>query len=66
LVDDVRLRLFEEVAVSDNGETKSALAELTLEQIIERCNPMGNLDELLIGDLTSADEDKFFGILEGA
>lgn len=52
--------------MSRNGETNSAPAELTIEQIIERCSPMGNLDGLVINDLTEADEDKFFGVLEGA
>ncbi len=51
--------------MSDNNVTKSAAtADLTIEQIIERCEPMGNLDDLLIDDLTEEDEDKFFGILE--
>jgi len=57
--------LSKEVVVSDNNVTKSAAtADLTIEQIIERCEPMGNLDDLLIDDLTEEDEDKFFGILE--
>lgn len=51
--------------MSDNNVTQSAAsADQTIEQIIERCEPMGNLDDLVIDDLTEDDEDKFFGILE--
>lgn len=49
----------------DNDLTgPAAPAEVTIEEIIERCEPMGNLDDLLIDDLTEQDEDRFFGILE--
>lgn len=48
--------------VSTENVTNSA--EVTIEQIIERCKPMGSLDKLLIDDLTAKDEDEFFGILE--
>jgi hypothetical protein len=34
------------------------------EQIIEGTEPMGDLGELLIDDLTEGDEDQVFGILE--
>jgi len=51
--------------MSDNNVTESAAsAEQTIEEIIERCEPMGNLDDLVIDDLTEEDEDEFFGILE--
>ena len=51
--------------VPGNNVTQSAASsEVTIEQIIERCEPMGNLDDLLIDDLTEGDEDRFFGILE--
>lgn len=51
--------------MSDNNVSQSpASADQTIEQIIERCEPMGNLDELVIDDLTEDDEDEFFGILE--
>lgn len=51
--------------MSDKNSTDSAAsAEVTIEQIIESCEPMGNLDSQLIDDLTEDDEDKFFGILE--
>ena len=51
--------------MSDNNVTQSAAsADQTIEQIIERCEPMGNLDDLVIADLTEEDEDEFFGILE--
>lgn len=51
--------------MSDNNVTQSAAsADQTIEQIIERCEPMGDLDDLVIDDLTEEDEDKFFGILE--
>jgi len=52
-------------AMSDNNVTQSAAsADQSIEQIIERCEPMGNLDDLVIDDLTEEDEDEFFGILE--
>jgi hypothetical protein len=38
------------------------LAEVTIGQIINSCEPMGNLDNLLIDDLTEDDEDQFFGL----
>lgn len=38
--------------------------DVTIEQIIERCMPMGSLDRLLMDGLTEEDEDEFFGILE--
>ena len=47
-----------------SGKNVTNSAELTIEQIIERCMPMGRLDKLLIDDLTEEDEDEFFGILE--
>jgi len=51
--------------MSDNNVTQSAASvDVTIEQIIGRCEPMGSLDELVIDDLTEEDEDKFFGILE--
>ncbi len=51
--------------MSDKNVTDSAAsAEATIQQIIENCEPMGNLDNLLVDDLTEDDEDKFFGILE--
>jgi hypothetical protein len=34
------LDLFEEVHVSDNDKTESAPVEVTIQQIIERCEPM--------------------------
>jgi hypothetical protein len=49
--------------VSRENVTNSV--EVTIEQIIDRCTPMGSLDKLVIDDLTEKDEDEFFGILEG-
>jgi hypothetical protein len=51
-----------EMPVSKENVTNST--EATIEQIIERCKPMGGLDKLLIDDLNEEDEDEFFGILE--
>lgn len=42
----------------------AASTDLTIEQIIERAEPMGNLGDLVIEDLTEEDEDLFFGILQ--
>ena len=47
-----------------SGKNVTNSAEVTIEQIIKRCKPMGSLDKLLIEDLTEEDEDEFFGILE--
>lgn len=41
-----------------------ATDDRTIAQIIERCEPMGKLDGLVIDDLTEEDEGEFFGILE--
>lgn len=51
--------------MSDDNVTQSAVWDVpTIAQIIERTQPMGNLDDLVIDDLTEEDEDLFFGILE--
>ena len=42
----------------------AAWADLTLEQHLQRTEPMTNLQGLLIDDLTDEDGDLFFGILE--
>jgi hypothetical protein len=47
-----------------SGKNMTNSADVTIEQIIERCKPMGGLDKLLIDDLNEEDEDEFFGILE--
>lgn len=39
-------------------------ASVTIQQIIDACKPMGDLDSLLIPDLTEEDEGTFFGVLE--
>lgn len=53
--------------MSDTNVTQSAAsADVTIEQIIERCEPMGNLDDLLIDDLTEEDEDTRKRICSGA
>ena len=55
------MSLSKEAPVAEN-ETDST--EMTIRQIVKGCEPMGNLDHLLIDDLTEEDEDQFFGILE--
>lgn len=56
-----------EVPMSDDNETHSAVRdEPTIAQIIERTKPMGNLDDLVIDDLTEEDERVFFRTLEDA
>ena len=51
--------------MSDDNVTQPAVRdEPTIAQIVERTQPMGNLDDLVIDDLTEEDEDVFFGILE--
>lgn len=53
--------------MSDDNETHSAVRdEPTIAQIIERTKPMGNLDDLVIDDLTEEDERVFFRTLEDA
>jgi len=37
---------------------------VTIQQIIDDCEPMGDLGRLLVSDLTQEDEDTFFGVLE--
>lgn len=36
----------------------------TIAEIVERCQPMGDLGRFAIDDLTAAEEDEFFAILE--
>ena len=48
----------------DSASGPKATDDRTIAQIIERCEPMGNLDGLAIHDLTEEDEEEFFGILE--
>lgn len=55
------MSLSKEAPVAEN-ETDST--EMTIWQIINACEPMGNLGHLLIGDVTEEDEDQFFGVLE--
>ena len=51
--------------MTDDDVTRPlASSDPTIEQIIEGCEPMGNLNDLLIEDLTEEDEERFFGILE--
>jgi hypothetical protein len=37
---------------------------LTIAEIVERCQPMGDPGRFVIDDLTAAEEDEFFAILE--
>lgn len=39
-------------------------ASSTIAAIVERCQPMGDLGRFAIDDMTAAEEDEFFAILE--
>jgi hypothetical protein len=55
----------EEVLMTDEETPGSkAWAGVTIQQIIDDCEPMGDLGRLLVSDLTEEDEDTFFGLLE--
>jgi hypothetical protein len=44
----------------------TATAPPTLEELLRGLEPMGDLTEFAIDDLSAEDEDEFFGILERA
>ncbi len=48
----------------DETPGSMAWAEVSIQQIIDDCEPMGDLGRLLVWDLTEEDEDTFFGVLE--
>ncbi len=49
--------------VTDSEPTPSEPNEPTLDELIERAQPMGDLSRFIIEDLTEEDENEFFSIL---
>jgi hypothetical protein len=49
--------------VTDPEPTPGGLAQPTLDELIGRAQPMGDLSRFIIDDLTKEDEDEFFSIL---
>ena len=49
---------------NSNTEDLGHASPLTIAGIVERCQPMGDLGRFAIDDLTAAEEDEFFAILE--
>jgi hypothetical protein len=51
--------------VSDSNRDESLqTVPSTIAAIVKRCEPMGDLGRFAIDDLTAAEEDEFFAILE--
>ncbi len=58
-------RQSEEVLTTDEATPGlKAWAGVTIQQIIDDCEPMGDVGRLLVSDLAQKDEDTFFGVLE--
>ena len=51
------------VDVSDAETTPTKPVETTLDDLIARARPMGDLSRFIIDDLTEEDEQQFFSIL---
>ena len=49
---------------NSNTEDSGHRSRLTIAEIVGRCQPMGDLGQFVIDDLTAAEEDEFFAILE--
>jgi hypothetical protein len=49
---------------NSNTEDLGHASPLTIDEIVERCEPMGDLGRFAIDDLTAAEEGEFFAILE--
>ena len=49
---------------NSNTEDLGHASPLTIAEIVERCQPIGDLGWFAIDDLTAAEEDEFFAILE--
>lgn len=47
-----------------NSDEFRQTAPSTIAAIVKRCQPMGDLGRFAIDDLTAAEEDEFFAILE--
>jgi hypothetical protein len=61
----LRSQLLRRCIVSNsNTEDLGHATPLTIAAIVERCQPMGDLGRFAIDDLTAAEEDEFFAILE--
>jgi hypothetical protein len=61
----LRSQLLRRCTVSNsNTEALGHASPLTIAEIVERCQPMGDLGRFAIDDLTAAEEDEFFAILE--
>lgn len=52
------------IVSNSNTEDLGHASPLTIAEIVERCQPMGDLGRFAIDDLTPAEEDEFFAILE--
>ena len=48
------------------GPAPARPLELTIAEIVERLEPMGDLGRFVIEDLSPAEEDEFFSILNNA
>ena len=48
---------------SNRDESRQTVPS-TIAAIVKRCEPMGDLGRFAIDDLTAAEEDEFFAILE--
>ena len=51
---------------SDSEDLRNQASTMTIDEIVRRCQPMGDLGQFAIDDLTAAEEDEFFSILEDA
>ncbi len=51
------------VDVSDVESTPTGTPEPTLDELVARAAPVGDLSRFVIDDLTENEEDEFFGIL---
>ena len=47
-----------------NSDEFPQTAPSTIDAIVKRCEPMGDLGRFAIDDLTADEEDEFFAILE--
>lgn len=52
------------VSNSNTEESGHTASSMTIAEIVRRCQPMGDLGRFAIDDLTAAEEDEFFAILE--
>jgi hypothetical protein len=52
--------------VSYPSGTRQTHAELTIAEVLQGGEPMGDLSRFAVEDLTPEEEDEFFGILEEA